>query len=137
MPVPKNLMFFRENEFKHPELVDAEAAYFLDYVRGVYNNPLVVTDDARTPTEVTARENPLQGGSKTSLHGVGRAFDLRWPVDDTLVWRFVSAVALIERDTRYKSKVELELDHTPGNEHIHLGLRLDATRGTRLILRRV
>lgn len=135
--IPKDLKHFTETEFgKHPELVDPEAAYFLDQIRTVYDNVLVITDAARTPQEVVDRQNQLQGGSSTSLHALGRAFDLRWPVSEGLVFRLVASIGIVAQDTRYKDKVELELDFTVGNEHVHVGLRLLAS-GSTLILRKV
>lgn len=128
-----SLHHFHESEFKHPDLCDSEALVFLDQVRSVYDNPLVVTDDARTPPEVEARENQLQGGSATSLHALGRAFDLRWPVSTSLLFKFVQAVCRVEKD--YSGKVELELDFTEGNKHLHIGLTKEP-RGSTLLLRK-
>lgn len=136
MPVPKDLKHFPEGEFRHPELVEAEAAYFLDQIRTVYDNPLVITDDARTAEEVAKRENLLQGGSATSLHALGRAFDLRWPPSEGLVFRLVAAIGIVSQDTRYKDRIELEIDATAGNLHIHVGLFPTQIQGSKLFVRK-
>ena len=85
------MRWFRPREFRHPELVEAEAAHFLDAMRETYGAPLVLTSDARTPEENAA----ARGSSPTSLHLQGRAFDLQWIPDPEALWRLVDAVYLV------------------------------------------
>ena len=126
MSLPSNLRWFQAREFRHPELVDAEAAHFLDAVRDTYGAPLVLTSDARTPEENAA----AQGSSPTSLHLHGRAFDLRWIADPEALWRFVDAVYLVAGT----NPVELELVNSQQDQHIHLAC-LSPGRVSRLLIR--
>lgn len=120
------LKHFAPEEFKHWELVDQDAADFLDAVRSVYGQPLVLTSDARTVEENAA----ASGSSPTSLHLFGRAFDLRWIPDDAALWRFVVAVMHVGA----ARSLELELVNSDRDKHIHLGLFTDG-RPSRLEVR--
>jgi len=126
MPVPSGLRYFQPAEFKHPELVEVEAAHFLDDVRAAYGQPLVVTSDARTPEENAA----ASGSSPTSWHLQGRAFDLKWITNPAALWRFVRAVYQIAGNRG----VELELVNSATDKHIHLAL-LPVAGGSRLLIR--
>jgi len=120
------LRWFRPREFRHPELVEAEAAHFLDAVRETYGAPLVLTSDARTPEENAA----ARGSSPTSLHLQGRAFDLQWIPDPEALWRLVDAVYLVAG----RNPIELELVNSVTDKHIHLGC-LASGRVSRLLIR--
>jgi len=124
--LPTTLRWFQAREFRHPALVDAEAARFLDAVRDTYGAPLVLTSDARTPEENAA----AQGSSPTSLHLHGRAFDLRWIPDPEALWRLVDAVYLVAGT----NPVELELVNSQQDQHIHLAC-LPTGRVSRLLIR--
>lgn len=115
MALPPKLRNFKEKEFKHPELVDPEAAIGLDDVRTVYGRPLILTDDARLPGDCPP------GCSPTSLHYLGRAFDLRWTFTWTTLWDFVDAVFEVAR--RKNLIPELELVHGPSDKHAHLAFK--------------
>ena len=115
MALTNNLVHFQLSEFRHPELVDAQAAVMLDEVRDRYNKPLVLTSDARTPEENAA----LAGSSLTSLHLVGRAFDLRWISDPWDRLAFVVAVIGVTRLYGYQPEIEFVLGGA--EQHIHLG----------------
>lgn len=66
------LRWFRRSEFSHPERIDNEAALLLDAVRERAMVPMVITQSWRDPGQ------PIPpGGSATSLHYIGRAFDIR------------------------------------------------------------
>jgi hypothetical protein len=125
--IRSTLRHFALSEFRHPELVDDAAAVFLDDVRDLYGGPLIVTSDARTPEENTA----APGHSPTSLHLVGRAFDLRWLADPEALWRFVDAVYV----TAGERSVELELVHGPRDQHLHVGLYPNGAHRSRLLIR--
>jgi hypothetical protein len=114
-------------EFRHPELVDDAAAVFLDDLRDLYGDPLVITSDARTLEENDA----ASGSSATSLHLVGRAFDLQWIVDPEALWRFVDAVFV----TAGERAVELELVNSARDKHIHVGLYPNGGHRSRLLIR--
>lgn len=98
-----DLRHFHPSEFKHPDLVDGEAARFLDDVRGRFGAPLVLTSDARLPIENAA----ASGSAPTSWHLVGRAFDLKWLTPAALLWRFTRAVVFAAE--AWGRPVELEL----------------------------
>lgn len=126
MPITSTLRHFALSEFRHPERVQNDAAVFLDDVRESCGFSLTITSDARTPEENAA----ASGSSPTSLHLTGRAFDLRYPATDELVWRLVDAVMLVSG----QRPVELELVHSAIDKHVHLAL-LPADRQSRLEVR--
>lgn len=125
------LRHFTAAEFHHPDLVDNQAAVFLDQLREAYGAPLTLTSDARTPVENAA----ARGSSPTSLHLLGRAFDLRWPGNEAQAWAFLRAffLALGWKPPEAEKSVELELVHGPTDKHIHFGIFPDA-RPSRLIV---
>lgn len=114
--LPLDLRHFRVGEFHNPDLIDGNAARYLDEVRHRYGFPLVVTDDARTP-----EEHP-SGGSATSLHYVGRAFDLRWIMPATNLAKFVESAVDVARE--WDVEYELELVNSQKDRHVHIGLQL-------------
>jgi len=126
MPITSALRHFQSSEFKHPELVANEAAVWLDDIREYADFALVLTSDARTPEENAA----ASGSSPTSLHLLGRAFDLKYPSTPEQVWQFVGAVFIVSGSRA----VELELVHSAQDQHIHIGLYPD-TRSSRLLVR--
>ncbi len=112
------LRYFQPAEFKHYDRCDPTALAFLDDVRERCGFPLIVTDDARLPTDAPP------GSSPSSLHYLGRAFDLRWPKDREQVWRFVAAV--VKQQEVSGLGVELELVNGPTDRHLHIGVFADA-----------
>src|SRR3989449_2710350 len=108
------LRYFAWREWKHPDLVNYQAAIWLDSIRGLYGKPLVLTSDARTPAE----NEVASGSSPTSLHLLGRAFDLRLPSTPEDLWAFVIAVY---RCSQWRA-VEVELVSGPHDKHAHIGL---------------
>ena len=126
MPVPSDLRWFKESEFKHPERVQTDAARFLDAVRHDYGGILMLTSDARTPEENAA----ASGSSPTSWHLHGRAFDLQWIQNPEALWRFVDSVYLVAGE----HPVELELVNSRADQHIHLAY-LPEGRLSRLLIR--
>lgn len=126
MPITSTLHHFGLSEFRHPELVQNDAAVWLDDIREACGFALVLTSDARTPAENAA----ASGSSPTSLHLTGRAFDLRYPASAEQVWKLVDAVYLASGER----PVELELVHSATDKHVHLAL-LAAGSQSRLIVR--
>lgn len=126
-----SLKHFAPGEWHHGDLVDYSAAVFLDQLREAYGSPLTLTSDARTPAENAA----ARGSSPTSLHLLGRAFDLRWPGNEAQAWSFLRAffLALGWKPPETEKSVELELVHGPTDRHVHLGIFPDA-RPSRLIV---
>jgi hypothetical protein len=124
------LKHFALTEFNHPDLVDNSAAVFLDQLRDAYGGPLTLTSDART-----AAQNTAAGGSPTSLHLLGRAFDLRWPGNEEAAHKFLDAYYLAKGWTPPPDDraTELELVHSAKDKHIHFGLYPTA-RPSRLIV---
>src|SRR6266850_2086151 len=114
MPITSTLRHFALTEFHHPDLVQNEAAVWLDDIRESCGFPLTITSDARTSEENAA----ASGSSPTSLHLQGRAFDLRYPGTPEEVWRLVEAVFVVSGHRA----VELELVHSATDSHVHIGL---------------
>lgn len=113
--LPLDLKFFSREEFRHPDLIDGEAARFLDETRQRFGFPLHVTDDARMP------EDHPSGSSPSSLHYAGRAFDLRWIPSAVLLFHFVDTVIHLAAERGVS--LELELVNSSRDRHIHLGLQ--------------
>lgn len=126
MPITSTLRHFSLTEFHHPDLVQNEAAVWLDDIRESCGFPLTITSDARTQAENDA----ASGSSPTSLHLQGRAFDLRYPATDEQAWKLVDAVMLVSG----VRAVELELVHSAVDKHVHVAL-LPAGKASRLIVR--
>jgi hypothetical protein len=126
MPIVSNLKWFKLSEFRHAPLVENEAAVWLDDIREAAGFALTITSDARTPEENAA----ASGSSPTSLHLLGRAFDLRYPATPELVWRLVDAIYLASGSR----PVELELVHSAVDTHVHLAL-LPVGKVSKLIVR--
>lgn len=110
-----SLRYFRPAEFQHAELVDADAATYLDEVRHRYGFPLYVTDDAR----VVGDRPP--GSSPSSLHYQGRAFDLRWIQPGHRLYHFTKCAMEVAAERRVC--IELELVNSLTDRHIHIGLQ--------------
>lgn len=113
--LPVDLRWFRTSEFRHPDLVDGESARFLDQVRHEFGFPLYITDDARMPEDHPA------GGSPSSLHYAGRAFDLRWIQPATHLYHFVDVAMRVAAERRVN--IELELVNSLKDRHVHLGVQ--------------
>ena len=128
MALPPNLRWFKRREFKHPELVDEEAAYFLDAVRAEYGASLVLTSDARTVAENAS----IPGHSTTSLHLQGRAFDLRWTFTKESLDRLVNAIYRVRDDMDVAT--EIELVRGPTDQHVHIGVWPDSLHPSTLVL---
>lgn len=126
-----SLKHFTPTEWTHPDLVDYSCAVFLDQLREAYGAPITLTSDARTPAENAA----ASGSSPTSLHLLGRAFDLRWPGDEIHAWAFLRAffLALGWKPPITEKSIELELVHGVTDKHLHFGIFPDA-RPSRLIV---
>ena len=127
-----DLRYFKLSEFKHPELVNETAAEMLDEIRSQYGRPLVLTDDARLPTDKPP------GYSPTSLHYKGQAFDLRSrDMSAEALWKLVTAVfnvaAWVARGA--KEGVELEIVSSSTDHHVHIGFFLGDGRKNRLLIR--
>jgi hypothetical protein len=124
------LKHFSALEFDHPNLVDNQAAVFLDQLREAYGSELTLTSDART-----REENEAADGSPTSLHLLGRAFDIRYPGSEEGAWMLLRAffLALGWKAPDIERSIELELVHGPKDKHLHFGL-FPITRPSRLIV---
>jgi hypothetical protein len=127
MPLTRNLTNFALSEFRHPEIVDSEAADFLQSVRTLYSAPMTLTSDGRTEAE-----NDAAGGSPTSWHLKGRAFDVRAPEGGSGWWKLVAAIftslEFWRRTTNASVTVELELcPASSGQPHLHFALKNDGS----------
>lgn len=116
---------FAQSEFKHPELVKQEAYDLLVQVRRRYGKPLVLTDDGRTP------DDRPPGYSKTSLHYLGQAFDLRiYDKSEEELWALAAAVMSLGS----VGGIELELVWSNTDKHCHIGFRLGLGGGKNTLL---
>lgn len=113
--LPPDLRHFKPAEFQHPDLIDGDAAHFLDEVRHRYGFPIFVTDDARLPNESPS------GSVGTSLHYAGRAFDLHWIAPAHRLAHFVECVMEVAKESGLH--YELELVNSLKDRHVHLGLQ--------------
>src|SRR5205807_9664474 len=125
MALTADTRYFALAEFHHPELMDEAFVTWLNKVRAEYGFPLTLTSDARTPEENAA----ASGSSPTSLHLLGRAFDLQWVDDPERLWRLVDAVYLVSGER----PVELELVNSARDRHVQLGLYPDDGHHSRLL----
>ena len=128
MALTHDLPSFKLAEFRHPEIVDPEAADFLQAVRERYGRPLTLTSDGRT-----AEENAAAGGSLTSWHLRGRAFDVRAPEGGALWWDLVDAIFVTQafwkrQSDRAPVTVELELCPASSDQpHLHFAVKNDGS----------
>lgn len=109
------LEHFSDTEFRNPDLVDADAALYLDEVRDRFGAPLTITDDARLPGD-----HP-NGSVPTSLHYAGRAFDLAWIQPAPQLARFVEAVIMVAGE--WGVDYELGIINSKKDRHVHLALQ--------------
>jgi len=122
---------FPPAEWRHPELVDYSAATLLNSWRDAAGVPFTLTSDGRTAAENAA----ASGSSPTSLHLLGRAFDIRWPGNEEVIWRVLEGLflALGWKPPQDKRSIELEMVHSDRDKHLHLGSFADG-RPSRLIV---
>lgn len=129
MPLTRDLRHFKLSEFKHPELVEERAALWLDELREVWGQPIILTDDARPPGVIPP------GGSAKSLHFKGQAFDFRirhltWGG----LWTLGAAVYTLQRSMPDgESGIEFELVWSHTDKHAHVAFPNDG-RKPRLII---
>lgn len=99
----KNINNFEPHEFKYPHLVDESALFYLDWIRMDMDKD----DDILITDSVRPKGTRPDGGSKTSLHYDGRAFDIRiynWSKEK--LWRFNMAV--VKCQIAFQIRIELE-----------------------------
>jgi hypothetical protein len=105
--------------FRNWNKVDPEFLRFLDIIVAGAGWTPFITSDWRDP----AHEAKLPGGVPTSLHLIGRAVDIRMPMlglvpDKVKIGELVDAICLYRKGIQ----VEFEIEITPGNAHLHVGL---------------
>lgn len=130
MAVPNNLRYFAPSEFQHPFLVNEWCVRQLDSLRGLYGEPLIVTDDARLPTDA-----PPGSAGSDSLHVKGQAFDLRTrDKTEQQMWKLVGAAYVIAASLPpVTAGIELELVASKTDHHLHIGFFMDG-RPSRLFV---
>jgi hypothetical protein len=120
---------FRREEFRYPDQVNQRALNYLLAVRETYGKPMILTGDWRPLGYLPT------GGSNSSLHYEGKAFDGRsrgMSREDR--WNLTRAVILVARMIPQAERgVELEWVLGGPAEHWHIGFFLDG-RADRLIL---
>lgn len=123
LPFPA-LRHFTVNEFDAPELLDNLCVKWLDDVRHAAGVPFILTSDARTP-----EHNAKVGGSPTSLHVLGRAFDFKLRTTDAAtMWKVMAAC--VSTPAPFGKEVEYVI----ADQHWHIGLFPDQ-RPSRFILK--
>lgn len=119
--ITEDLQWFKLRDWKHADIVNTRAAYWLNEVRISFGAEIVVTGDGRP-----AGEKP-SGGVDDSLHYIGQAFDLRsraW--NQRQRWAFLRAVMDVDdRMPLAERGIQLELVQGPTDQHFHLGFYLD------------
>lgn len=122
----RTLRYFLPSEFRNLPLVDYVAAQWLDQIRAAYGHVLTVTGDGRLAGDVPS------GGSLTSLHYLGRAFDLRFPETAELCDLLDRAVVRASGERA----IEREWVNGSGDRHFHIGLYPEGSpRHSRLLIR--
>lgn len=122
----RTLRYFQIGEFKNAPLVDFAAAIWLDEIRAAYGHVITVTGDGRLAGDVPS------GGSATSLHYLGRAFDLRFPETPELCDLLDRAVTRVSGERA----IEREWVNGSGDRHFHIGLYPEGSpRRSRLLIR--
>lgn len=122
----RTLRYFSAGEFRNLPLVDYEAARWLDDIRHAYAHVITVTGDARLAGNVPP------GGSLTSLHYLGRAFDLRFPETPELCDELDRATVRVSGER----PIEREWVHGLSDAHFHIALYPEGTpRRSRLLIR--
>lgn len=132
--VPNDLRHFKPEEFKHPELVNEVAVRLLDEIRDQFGKPLIVTDDARLPSDKPT------GYAAESLHYKGQAFDLRIrDMSREELWQLMVAVVSVAQWVAGRKAttrgVEFELVSSSTDKHAHVGFFLGDGRQNRLIIK--
>ena len=127
----KDIKWFKPEEFKYPHLMDRDLLLILDSVREHYGNPIYITDDYRPAN--------INYGSKTSLHKYGRAVDIRSKhLSATNLYKLIENIMYIINLIMYrlhsKPGIELEIDNSKDNKHIHIGLLAD-NKPSKLIIK--
>lgn len=116
------LRFFKESEFRHPEVMNVEFLKWLDAWRAMAGVAFVVTDDGR----VEGEQNPSGSAGKHSLHMRGLAVDIRsrnWtPAEKWLVAR---ALILVTPTAPHCVQFEMVYDKD-GDQHWHVGVNPSA-----------
>jgi hypothetical protein len=119
----------KPDDFKHFDKMNSDFIKFLDNVLDGAGLEIPrntwITSDWR---DLTAEEK-LPGGAHTSLHLIGRAVDLHSALlSSSQIGGIADAICLY----RYGRQVEYEIEITPGNAHLHIGL-FNHDGGLRLI----
>jgi hypothetical protein len=121
----KDIKWFKPEEFKYPHLIDIELLTLLDSIRAYYGEPIYITDDYRPAN--------INYGSKTSLHKYGRAVDIRSKhLSATDLYKLIDNIMFIT--FVLKIVIELEIDNSKDNKHIHIGLLAD-NKPSKLIIK--
>lgn len=124
----------RPDMFQHFDKMDVSFLSFLDTVFQGCGWFTKITSDYRDPSAQSA-EIMSHGGAANSLHEIGRAVDIRMPYmgkafDLYKLGAITDAICLY----RHSRSVEFEIDITPSDAHLHLGLYPDTDkRGLKLL----
>lgn len=125
---------FAPTECTQPEAADYEFMVFLDDVRDVYGESLIITGDGRTVAQEAAQPShaiPPESGLHVFDLARGlfwRAVDLRWIEDPAKRDRLQAAMYRV----RVNRPTELEWVPFGSNKHIHLGLFRQSTHPSRV-----
>lgn len=129
--------FLRPDMFQHFDQMDKGFLIFLDNVMQGCGWYTKFTSDFRDPEEQAGQTSAGHGAAKLSLHESGKAVDIRMPwitqgtlIDHTKLGSLADSICLYRKGIQ----VELEIDITPNDPHVHIGwfgfsgpLRLEPT----------
>lgn len=121
---------FPAASFKYPEHVNQRALNLLQLIRTLCGVPMTITGDWRPPGFVPT------GGSNSSLHFKGHAFDIRsknWDARtrglvECAIWKIAASL-----HGTPEAGMEVEWVLSGPQEHLHVGFFLDG-RADKLIL---
>lgn len=125
---------FKTDKFNHVDLINQTALDLLDEIREQFGRSLIVTDDARLPTELPEGTS----GPEKSLHYKGQAFDLRIrDFSEEDLWSFVATVINVATWVcrGAKAGVELEIVWSKTDKHAHIAFFLGDGRKNRFLVR--
>src|SRR5437773_8834404 len=109
--------------FEHWGDMNEDFLVFLDSVFQGCGWFTKITSDYRDPIAQQEQIKEGHGAAEYSLHELGKAIDLRAPRQSDGKLDYVKYGLLVDAVCLYRRgiKVELELDITPNNVHIHIG----------------
>lgn len=113
----------KPQEFEYPYKMDTGFLRFLDNVVAGQGWFTKFTSDYRDPAAQQVQIAAGHGAASHSLHEDGKAVDIRMPLDALGKIDYVKLGLMCDAVALYRKgiAVEMEIDITPNDMHIHLG----------------